>query len=153
MSRRVHLRVLRASQVLVNTMQQNQFCLSRALYSVSSPLLLALLFFSFLPELASGNGPSSVRSMAEFSSMRPCAQNCVQGNNDFSNSMGCDSNNDYCYCREDLRPTASKILSGCVNSACATNSLDMSWAFRVYSDYCSFQGDAVNVSPSTCKQP
>lgn len=114
-------------------------------------LVLGLLLF--LTPVSADNGALSICEYQPISGLRLCASWCIT----FGNTDHCDKlamflscgvwggpqsaiRND-CYCRPDLFSTAHSFLSSCVNSACSSNSVDVTQAISVYDGYCNSAGE------------
>jgi hypothetical protein len=117
----------------------------------------SLLFSTVLTAHVSAqvNGPQSLVDDANFSKLRPCAQNCFfYGGHSktvadrLGTAISCSrtttllsrvAEND-CYCRTDLQPSAHLDLSTCVLYYCSSNTNDMTSAWSVYDGYCTANG-------------
>ncbi|EFR03607.1 hypothetical protein MGYG_06601 [Nannizzia gypsea CBS 118893] len=103
-------------------------------YLLHVPLLGALA-------LVLADGPVSIEQMEGYGSLRNCARNvCFEaslGGSRIGYELSCPSPlmND-CFCRPDLQVSATSYLSACVNSYCESNSIDVTRAVKIYTDYC-----------------
>jgi hypothetical protein len=84
----------------------------------------------------------TIESVAQYSSLRECAQYCVYGGPPNGSPglpvyLGCwnPALND-CFCRADLSASATNFLSTCVNQWCSGDAADISSAVGVYETYC-----------------
>lgn len=97
----------------------------------------------------------SIQKEPGYSALRTCAQTCVDRGNDNSDLEGhleCGDKQilDSCFCRADLRPTATKFLSSCIVTRCKYNSQDVTSVLNLYDGYCSFK--PMTTSASTTKK-
>jgi hypothetical protein len=92
----------------------------------------------FLASLISADGTFTITAFPAYTSQRVCAQGCFYNYGfNLPNAIGCQSPYlDSCVCRTDLTSSGSSILSTCVNSACSSNSNDLSSAESIYLGYC-----------------
>jgi hypothetical protein len=88
-------------------------------------------------------GTLTIKQLADYTALRTCAQTCVDRGNDNSDLEGhleCGDSKilNSCFCRQDLRPSASTFLSSCIVTRCKYNNQDVTSAWRLYDGYCSF---------------
>jgi hypothetical protein len=91
----------------------------------------------------------SLTDQSDYASQRPCAQDCfyegftANGGPDLlAEGIGCEPKlitND-CFCRADLQAEADSVIRHCVNSRCASNTLDTNSAVSIYDAYCTSAG-------------
>lgn len=111
--------------------------------------LLTLL--TIIPTLISAQ--VSICQQPSFSSLRNCAAYCIANGAGLSNTQYCDflaisldcgtpasKVLNQCYCRSDLKDTASSILESCISFNCKTAggdwTVDAAQAISVYNGYC-----------------
>ena len=71
---------------------------------------------------------------------RTCVQECIWNNGyrDLLVALTCSYPGlDGCLCRTDLLPSATSFLSSCANSGCTGNTVDISVAVSLWTQYCS----------------
>ncbi len=101
------------------------------------PILLTLA----LSSLVSAQTANSIAGSNPYNQQRACIKACLWGfpaGGDLSIQLGCSAPwVNECYCRADLKPAASSILSKCVYSQCGQSAtVDVSLALSVYDGYC-----------------
>jgi hypothetical protein len=89
--------------------------------------------------------PESMEQMDHYGSQRQCALDCFNWSwiqEKVGNAIGChvldtmSRAQNSCFCRADLQDGAVAYISSCVQSACATNSVDIASATNYYKTYC-----------------
>ncbi|KAF2117111.1 hypothetical protein BDV96DRAFT_644545 [Lophiotrema nucula] len=114
-----------------------------------------LIFVSFFlqPTAAAEVVTLSLVDDPGLSQQRDCVQKCLDGGGYDGDTLwyelGC--TNDSCFCREDLRPSASSIVKSCLVTKwlSCTQSADYSAAISIYDRYCSFTAPAVISAEAT----
>jgi hypothetical protein len=120
--------------------------------------LLVCLVILF-PFARAANPSISIQNQPAYSGVRPCVQdclycgefwfaNCLGGNPGLNNFLSAQSL-DALYCRSDLQSSASSFLTGCMDSLCDANSVDLSDGISLYNGYCSIGGASLNNYPTT----
>jgi hypothetical protein len=98
----------------------------------------------------------SIGQDLELQSERDCVRACVAGGIWIPRGgcwLGCELGWDSseCYCREDLRPEASSILSSCIYTGFTTcaDAYDYNAAVSIYDRYCTFTAPATVTATAT----
>ena len=105
-------------------------------------------FLSLLSSLITGaaaqTGVITVNAFGPYLQARKCVRSCIAdygGNRplgDLVSALSCGSPYyDSCFCRSDLRPTGSAFISKCINSLCASNTVDLNQGLLIWDAYCS----------------
>ncbi|PMD67365.1 uncharacterized protein K444DRAFT_606308 [Hyaloscypha bicolor E] len=114
---------------------------------------LLLSYFSSLPK-THADGTVSLQLAPAFSSVRPCVQNCIDGDGfggccaGVLGLIGC-NNLDSCFCRTDFESSVSSILTSCINVQCNTHEIDLSAGVSLYNGYCGIDGATLNNYPTS----
>lgn len=135
----------------------------------TSPQTLLVLFSIFLciQIAVSDDETITITAAAAYSSLLPCAQECVYKYNNacpdvpdpIGNAIGCYENlnagcesvgwgKNSCYCRSDLQTDAVSAISTCVLSSCTLGDTmgDFASVSNLYTGYCAGAGYPVNVA-------
>ncbi|EEQ33349.1 uncharacterized protein MCYG_06168 [Microsporum canis CBS 113480] len=106
------------------------------------PYLLATPFFC---SSVRADGPVSLDQMEDIAASVIAPRHSCFGYWDaatrIADELSCPSAvmNDF-FCRVDLQVTATSYLPSCVNKFCSSNSIDVTWAVGIYTDYCTSAG-------------
>jgi hypothetical protein len=132
--------------------------------SISPQLLFIFTFITLCIQTVLGDGTITITDAAAYSSLLPCAQQCVYKwdlgcpnvPDPIGNAIGCYQNlnagcekvswaMDSCYCRTDLQAAAVKAIKTCVLSECTIGDsmADFSSVSMAYEGYCSGAGYTV----------
>lgn len=130
-----------------------------------SCLVIYLLSFSVSPARTQSD-LVSIQSVPAYQTQRPCMQSCLYGGcNAYYVDIGCligcgrDVGGNYlnaCYCRTDLAPTASSLISSCATASCGGGAAyDASAGVSLYASYCHivFSADTSSASIITVGSP
>jgi len=115
-------------------------------------LLFAQVCFQFALSQSTTPPPDTVSIIAfsPFKTVRECARTCLGCNSDrcgVATALGCqEPYMNSCYCRSDLRASASSWLTDCVHSDCSINSIDAANAVSIYNAYCGLQAGPVTTT-------
>ncbi|KAH7187809.1 hypothetical protein DER44DRAFT_127469 [Fusarium oxysporum] len=121
-----------------------------------------LVSLTYLLQSASSEATQTIASADDYQLQRSCAISCWwlgdPDGNDSSDVLGrrlqccdgvpCRDVKDSCYCRPDLRVSASSHLSECVVRRCE-NEVDFSTAMNIYDDYCREKRNAASEPAET----
>ncbi|EXJ61360.1 uncharacterized protein A1O5_11918 [Cladophialophora psammophila CBS 110553] len=136
--------------------------------SISPPIvLLAFILVSLYSQAVSADGAITITAAAAYSSLLPCAQECIYSPDlgcpnvpdPVGNAIGCYDNlnagcekvpwaMDSCYCRSDLQINAVSAISKCVFSLCTLGGSmgDFTSVSNLYTGYCSGAGFPVTIA-------
>jgi hypothetical protein len=138
--------------------------------SLSLRLSSIFTFITLCIQAVLGDGTITITDAVAYSSLLPCAQQCVYKwdlgcpnvPDPIGNAIGCYQNlnagcqkvswaMDSCYCRTDLQAAAIKAIKTCVLSQCTVGDSmgDFSSVSMVYEGYCSGAGYTVNNAVAT----
>ncbi|KAM5344314.1 hypothetical protein ACJ41O_012851 [Fusarium nematophilum] len=125
-----------------------------------TPYLLVSL--AYWLQLASSEATQTIASLDDYQLQRSCALPCFWSGDpddmDSTDILGralqccagspCRDTEDSCFCRPDLRVSASSFLSECVGGRCENN-VDFSTALNIYDDYCKGKRDDAGSGPAS----
>jgi hypothetical protein len=116
----------------------SDFCVRRhANHSVLTAVLLTW-FLLLLPHHLTSTQSVSITKEAGYISLRSCARECFGGIVALPDELGCAwPYQNSCFCRQDLAPAASSYITKCVNSGCASVTVDLGQAVSLFDGYCS----------------
>ncbi|KAH6877257.1 hypothetical protein B0T10DRAFT_566282 [Thelonectria olida] len=120
-----------------------------------------LVSLAYLLQLAPADATQTIASLDEYELQRTCVTPCFWSGDpddlDSTDILGralqccdgipCRDVKDSCYCRPDLRVSASSFLSHCVEQRCQ-NEVDFSTALGIYDDYCGNKRDEAASEPA-----